>query len=113
MQKAPATFSITIPARGAATSQSSRKVQYVAPTTAAVYISLEDTPGHGNATFSFTEQINSTNCTTTSEGEGCSFTAQVPIGTDDFSILTTDANNVPLGYTNGTTTITAGRPERL
>jgi hypothetical protein len=95
------------------TSATNRSPQYVAPTTKTVYISLEDTPGHGNATFSFTEHVNSTNCTTSGGAESCTFNVQVPIGTDSFSILTTDTNNIPLGYATAGITVTSGGSNTL
>ena len=112
-QKSSATFSITIPAAGAGTIASSRATQFVAPSTTTIYISLEDTPGHGNATFSYTEAVNAKNCTLALGAETCTFNVQVPIGTDYFSILTTDANNIPLGYATPNGTITAGGSNTL
>jgi hypothetical protein len=99
-----ATFTISIPL-GSATQSSRRTPQYVAPTTSILYLSLEDSPGHGNATFSYTEQLNSSTCTVANNVETCSFSVVVAVGTETFSILTTDSHNVPLSYSNFQATI--------
>jgi hypothetical protein len=101
-----ATFTISIQL-GSPTQSTARKPQYVAPTTSILYLSLEDSPAHGDARFSYTEQLNSSICTVANSVETCSFTAVVPVGTETFSILTTDSANVPLSYSNFQATINA------
>ena len=106
VQKATAAFSISIPLGPVTPSATSRSPQFVSPGTSTVYISLEDTPGHGKSSFSYTEPVNSTNCTTTSTVETCTFAVQMPLGSDSFSILTTNSTNVSLAYTTAGTTVT-------
>jgi hypothetical protein len=105
---------LNLPYGGASTSGQVRSTTSVSPATTTVYVSLQDSPGHGNPTFSFTLQVNSTNCTVANGYQSCAFTIQLPIGTDSLSILTTNANGVPLDYgTDLTLTVTAAGPNQL
>jgi hypothetical protein len=102
-----ATISLLFPLATASALTKARTPQFVAATTKTLYFSLEDSPGHGNTAFSYTFSVDSTHCTASIDGasESCSYSASVPIGTEAFSLLTTDANGVPLGYdpyVNGT-----------
>jgi hypothetical protein len=87
---AKTTFSVTVPTSSASTPGGTKTL----------YFSLEDSPGHGNAAYSYTFPVDATHCTAAGSGSGesCSYSAAVPIGSDAFSILTTDAKGIPLGY---------------
>jgi hypothetical protein len=113
-QRAPASFTITIPLSAATSSSSSRSPQSVSPSTATVYVSLQNSPGHGNPTFSYILQVNATNCTVADGNQTCTFSVQLPIGTDSLSILTASATGVPLDYSTGLNlTVTAAGPNQL
>jgi hypothetical protein len=98
----PATFTVTVPrSAGASTAASNaRSAQYVSPSTAEFYISLQDAPGVGDRTYSFTENVDSTHCTGAGTTQVCSYTEQVPTGTDVFSIVAASGgpDPTPLSY---------------
>jgi hypothetical protein len=107
LNSAAATLTVVIPLAGASALQQGRSALYVAPSTANIYISLQDSAGHGNPIFSVAEQVNSQNCTTTATAKTCTFTVPLPIGADTLSILTSGSDNVPLAYSNFPATVNA------
>jgi hypothetical protein len=98
-----ATFTVTVPVSSTAsgTSSTARSLQYVSPATTVFYISLQDSPGIGDPTYSFTENVDSTHCTHPTEySDVCTYTEQVPLGTDLFSIVAASggSSSEPLSY---------------
>jgi hypothetical protein len=105
------TLSFTLAyASGTTTSSSTRGPMLVSPSTTAIYISLETTAGQGNSTFSYAEPVNATVC----PNETCSYSIQMPVGSDLISILTAYTGNLPLDYAGSVPfTVTAAGPNTL
>ena len=82
----------------------------LSPSTTSIYVSLENTPGYGNSTFSYAESVNATTC----RNGNCSYSILMPVGSDLISILTTGTGNVPLDYAGSVAfTVTAAGPNTL
>src|ERR1700677_2969463 len=87
------TLSFTLAyASGTTTSSSTRGPMLVSPSTTAIYISLETTAGQGNSTFSYAEPVNATVC----PNETCSYSIQMPVGSDLIPILTAYTGHLQL-----------------
>jgi hypothetical protein len=92
------TITVPLTQKAAAGASTSRKAQYVSPSTTFVFFDLQDSPGHGNPSFAYTEQLNSSNCTQQSGSQTCTFTVQEPPGFHTFSVATGGPTEGPLGY---------------
>jgi hypothetical protein len=95
-----AAFSIGIPLGSAIGASVARSAQFASPSTANIYIALQSSDGHGDPAFSYAEKIDSTSCTMTPTERLCTYKVVMPVGSDTFSILTTNGAGVPLTYAN-------------
>jgi hypothetical protein len=86
----------------------------ISPATSMIYVTLQNSDGSGNSAFSYALAVSSTSCTSSSGNDNCSYTVQLPIGADVVEVLTTNAANAPLDYSQPVNfTVTAAGPNTL